>query len=343
MSARVRTRLLIFFLLAGLIGAAFFAHWWLIGRHYQSTDNAYIHAEIARVSSQLDAQGIEVLVDDNQLVDTGDVLVRLDPRDFEIALAHAKANLATRQAEHREAQSRLVQQDSLISSAQAEVEARQAEQRRVQLDIDRITPLRQSGFASEEQLSNFRAQLDVARAQVRRAVADVQTQTLSKDSLNADIARLEAMVAAAEADISRAELDLQRTEIRAPTAGRVGQRSVRVGHNAQRGGHLLALVPQQALWVQANFKETQIEGIRPGQEAVLSFDAFPDQEVPGRIDSLFPASGAQFSLLPPDNATGNFTKVVQRIPVKILIDDEHPLARNLRPGMSAEVKVSLRD
>ena len=320
MSARVRTRLLIFFLLAGLIGAAFFAHWWLIGRHYQSTDNAYIHAEIARVSSQLDAQVIEVLVDDNQLVDAGDVLVRLDPRDFEIALAHAKANLATRQAEHREAQSRLVQQDSLISSAQAEVEARQAEQR-----------------------SNFRAQLDVARAQVRRAVADVQTQTLSKDSLNADIAGLEAMVAAAEADISRAELDLQRTEIRAPTVGRVGQRSVRVGHNAQRGGHLLALGPQQALWVQANFKETQIEGIRPGQEAVLSFDAFPDQEVPGRIDSLFPASGAQFSLLPPDNATGNFTKVVQRIPVKILIDDAHPLARNLRPGMSAEVKVSLRD
>jgi len=334
---------LLFFLVAGLIGAAFFTHWWLIGRHYQSTDNAYIHAEIARVSSQLDAQVTEVLVDDNQLVDAGDLLVRLDPRDFEIALAHARANLATRQAEHREAQSRLVQQDSLIAAAQAEIEARQAEQRRIQLDIDRITPLRQSGFASEEQLSNFRAQLDVAKAQVRRATADARTQTLSKDSLNADIARLEAMVAAAEADITRAGLDLQRTEIRAPIAGRVGQRSVRVGLNAQRGAHLLALVPQQKLWVQANFKETQIEGIRSGQQAVLTFDAFPDQEVPGQIDSLFPASGAQFSLLPPDNATGNFTKVVQRIPLKILIDDDHPLTRNLRPGMSAEVKVSLRD
>ncbi|WP_373186405.1 efflux RND transporter periplasmic adaptor subunit [Halopseudomonas sp.] len=343
MSARVRTRLLLFFLAAGLIGAAFFANWWLVGRHYQSTDNAYIHAEIARVSSQLDAQVTEVLVDDNQLVAAGDPLVRLDPRDFEIALAHARANLATRRAEQREAQSRLAQQDSLIAAAQADVEARQAEQRRIQLDIDRITPLRQSGFASEEQLSNFRAQLDVARAQVRRAAADARTQTLAKDSLNADVARLEAMVAAAEADIRGAELDLQRTEILAPIAGRVGQRSVRVGLNAQRGAHLLALVPQQALWVQANFKETQIEGIRPGQEAVLTFDAFPGQEVPGRIDSLFPASGAQFSLLPPDNATGNFTKVVQRIPVKILIDDEHPLSSNLRPGMSAEVKVSLRE
>lgn len=342
MSARVRTRLLLFFLVAGLIGGAFFANWWLVGRHYQSTDNAYIHAEIARVSSQLDAQVTEVLVDDNQLVAAGDLLVRLDPRDFEIALAHARANLATRKAEQREAQSRLAQQDSLIASAQADVEARQAEQKRIQLDINRITPLQQSGFASEEQLSNFRAQLDVAKALVRRAAADARTQTLT-DSLNADVARLEAMVAAAEADIGGAELDLQRTEIRAPVAGRVGQRSVRTGLNAQRGAHLLALVPRQQLWVQANFKETQIEGIRSGQEAVLTFDAFPGQEVPGRIDSLFPASGAQFSLLPPDNATGNFTKVVQRIPVKILIDDDHPLSQNLRPGMSAAVKVSLRD
>lgn len=343
MSARVRTRLLLFFLAAGLIGAAFFANWWLIGRHYQSTDNAYIHAEIARVSSQLEAQVTEVLISDNQLVAAGDLLVRLDPRDFEIALTEARANLATRQAEQREAESRLAQQDSLIESAQAEIEARQAEQKRIQLDIDRITPLRQSGFASEEQLSNYRAQLDVAKAQVRRANADARTQALAKDSLRADIARLDAVVAAAEADVQGAELALQRTEIRAPIAGRVGQRSVRVGLNAQRGAHLLALVPQQALWVQANFKETQIEGIRPGQEAILTFDAFLGQEVPGQIDSLFPASGAQFSLLPPDNATGNFTKVVQRIPVKILIDDEHPLSSSLRPGMSAEVKVSLRE
>ncbi|MFT6430302.1 MAG: membrane fusion protein (multidrug efflux system) [Halopseudomonas sp.] len=343
MSARVRTRLLLFFLVAGLIGGVFFANWWFVGQYYQSTDNAYVHAEIARVSSQLDAQVVEVLVSDNQLVDVGDLLVRLDPRDFDIALAHSRASLATRQAEQLEAQSRLAQQDSLIDSAQADVEARQAEQKRIQLDIDRITPLLKSGFASEEQLSNFRAQLAVAKAQVRRAAADARTQVLVKDSLNADVGRLEAVVAAAQADIGRAELDLQRTEIRAPIAGRVGQRSVRTGLNAQRGAHLLALVPQQQLWVQANFKETQIEGIHPGQEAMLTFDAFPGQEVLGRIDSLFPASGAQFSLLPPDNATGNFTKVVQRIPVKILIDNDHPLSPDLRPGMSAEVKVSLRD
>lgn len=342
MSARVRTRLFIFFLLVALAGAGFFAHWWLVGRHYQHTDNAYVHAEIARVSSQLSAQVVEVLVDDNQLVSAGSPLVRLDPRDFEIALSHAQANLATRQAEQAEAESRLLQQDSLIAAAQADVEARQAEQRRIGLDIERITPLRRSGYASEEQVSNFRAQLDVARAQVRRAAADSKTQTLSKDVLRADIDRLSALVEAAQADIVRAKLDLQRTQIVAPVTGRVGQRSVRVGLNVQPGAHLLALVPQDRLWVQANFKETQLQGLREGLQATLVFDAFPGEEVPGVIDSLFPASGAQFSLLPPDNATGNFTKVVQRIPVKILIDDEHPLSPQLRPGMSVSVKVDLR-
>tara|TARA_R110002020_G_scaffold117466_3_gene268521 strand:- start:5300 stop:6331 length:1032 start_codon:yes stop_codon:yes gene_type:complete len=342
MSSQVRTRLFLFFLLVILAGAAFFTHWWFIGRHYQHTDNAYVHAEIARVSSQLSAQVTEVLVKDNQLVAAGDPLVRLDPRDFEIALSHARANLATRQAEKAEAESRFLQQDSLIAAAQADVEARQAEQRRIGLDIERITPLRKSGYASEEQVSNFRAQLDVAKAQVRRANADSRTQTLSKDTLRADIDRLSALVDAAQADIVRAELDLQRTSIVAPVAGRVGQRSVRIGLNVQPGAHLLALVPQQQLWVQANFKETQLQDLREGLKATLIFDAFPGEEIPGVIDSLFPASGAQFSLLPPDNATGNFTKVVQRIPVKILIDDQHPLSPQLRPGMSVSVKVDLR-
>lgn len=342
MSSRVRIRLFVFFLLVALAGAGLFAQWWLVGRFFQRTDNAYIHAEIARVSSQLSAQVSEVLVNDNQLVAAGDPLVRLDPRDFEIALSYARANLATRQAEKAEAEARLLQQDSLIAAAQAAVEARQAEQRRIGLDIKRITPLRQSGYASEEQVSNFRAQLDVAKAQVRRADADSKTQTLSKGSLRAVIDRLSAQVDAAQADIVRAELDLQRTNIVAPVAGRVGQRSVRVGLNVQPGAHLLALVPQQRLWVKANFKETQLQGLREGLKAILVFDAFPGEEVSGVIDSLFPASGAQFSLLPPDNATGNFTKVVQRIPVKILIDAEHPLSPQLRPGMSVSVKVDLR-
>ncbi|SDS02368.1 membrane fusion protein, multidrug efflux system [Halopseudomonas xinjiangensis] len=342
MSSRVRIRLSIFLLLVAIVGAAFFAHWWLIGRHFESTNNAYVQGEITRISSQLGAQVTDVLVTDNQLVAPGDLLVRLDSRDYDIALKRARANLATREAERVEAQSRLAQQDSLIEAALADVAARQAEQRRVEADIKRITPLRQSGYASEEQLSNFRAQLDVAKAQVRRAEADVETQRLTKDTLQADVNRFGALIDAAEAEIAQAELDLSRTEITAPAAGRIGQRSVRSGLNVQPGAHLMALVPQTEIWIQANFKETQIQRMHDDQPATLLFDAFPDEEVPGRIDSLFPASGAQFSLLPPENATGNFTKVVQRIPVKVMVDPEHPLAGKLRPGMSVTVKVDLR-
>ncbi|SDS00047.1 membrane fusion protein, multidrug efflux system [Halopseudomonas litoralis] len=343
MPSRVRNRLFIFFLLVAVAAAAFGANWWFISRHYEQTDNAYVHGDITRVSSQLAAQVVEVLVTDNQTAETGDLLVRLDDRDFTTALAQARANLATREAERLQARAQLVRQDSLIETARAAVEARKAEQRRIELDIKRILPLRQSGYASEEQVSNFRAQLDVAKAQVRGAEAELQTQVLTKDTLGADIERLAALVQAAESDVSKADLDISRTEIRAPVSGRIGQRSVRIGLNVQPGNHLLAIVPDKGLWVQANFKETQIRRMHKDQPATLVFDAFGDQDVPGRIDSLFPASGAQFSLLPPDNATGNFTKVVQRIPVKITIDGDHPLSRMVRPGMSVSVKVDLRD
>ncbi|GAA6130356.1 HlyD family secretion protein [Halopseudomonas sabulinigri] len=342
MSARVRVRLFAFLLLCALIGAAAAAHWWLVGRHYEETDNAYVQGDITLISSQLAAQVTEVLVDDNELVQAGDPLVRLDARDFDVALAHARANLATRRAEQQQARSKLTQQDSLILAAQASLLATQAEQRRIELDIKRIEPLQRSGYASEEQLSNFRAQLEVAKAQVKKADADVQTQKLSKDTLYADIERLAAQIQAAEADISQAELALERTVVRAPLAGRIGQRTARVGQNVQPGSHLMAVVPDSQLWIKANFKETQIQGMHDGQRAELVFDAFPDDVVPGQIQSLFPASGAQFSLLPPDNATGNFTKVVQRIPVKLVIDAEHPLSERIRPGMSVHVKVDLR-
>ena len=343
MPARVRQRLFLVLLLVAVVAAALFAHWWLVGRHYQSTDNAYVQGDITRISSQLAAQVTEVLVTANQSVPAGELLVRLDDRDFTTLLARARANLATRRAEHQQARAQLARQDSVIEAARAALQARQAEQRRIELDIQRILPLRQSGYASEEQLSNFRAQLDVAKAQVRGAQAELQSQILGKDTLSADIERLAALVQAAESDVAAAEIDLSRTEIRAPVAGRVGQRSVRPGQNVQPGAHLLSLVPDRDLWVQANFKETQIKRMHKGQRATLIFDAFDDQPVEGYIDSLFPASGAQFSLLPPDNATGNFTKVVQRIPIKVVLADEHPLAQLIRPGMSVSVKVDLRD
>ena len=174
-----------------------------------------------------------------------------------------------------------------------------------------------------------------------KAQADLQAQRIQIDSLTTDIQRLEALLASARTDLQQAEVNLSRTDIHAPVAGLVGNRAARSGQYVQVGSHLLALVPDNAIWVQANFKETQIGRMQPGQKAELVFDSFPDQPIEGRVDSLFAASGAQFSLLPPDNATGNFTKVVQRIPVKLTFAADNPLKGKIRPGMSVEVNVDI--
>jgi membrane fusion protein (multidrug efflux system) len=182
----------------------------------------------------------------------------------------------------------------------------------------------------------------VARSQLAKAQADLQAQRQQVASLEAELKRLDALILSARADLEQADLNLSRTQIHAPISGMVGQRSAREGQVVQSGAYLLSLVPDQDIWIQANFKETQIGRMRPGQTAELLFDSFPDTPIEGRIDSLFAASGAQFSLLPPDNATGNFTKVVQRIPVKLTLAADNPLRGLIRPGMSVEVTVDLR-
>lgn len=208
-------------------------------------------------------------------------------------------------------------------------------------DLCRAQALRKPGFISEERVTTLSADANVARSQMSKAQADLQAQRIQIDSLTTDIQRLEALLASARTDLQQAEVNLSRTDIHAPVAGLVGNRAARSGQYVQVGSHLLALVPDHAIWVQANFKETQFGRMQPGQKAELVFDSYPDQPIEGRVDSLFAASGAQFSLLPPDNATGNFTKVVQRIPVKLTFAADNPLAGKIRPGMSVEVVVDL--
>lgn len=341
MSRPLQRRLFIFALLLLLVGGAFFAHWYLIGRHYEHTDNAYVHGEITRVSSQLAARIDEVYVDDNQAVKAGDLLLRLEDQDFKLALARAEANLATHQAELAQARSQLARQDSLIAASEASVSASNATLERSQADLGRVQALRKPGYVSEERVASLTADARIARSQLARAEADLKAQRQQIEALNAEIARLEAQLVSARAEIEQAQLNLTRTEIHAPSAGVIGQRSARVGQYIQPGAHLLAIVPTEAIWVQANFKETQIGRMQPGQDAELIFDAFPDTPIAAQVDSLFAASGAQFSLLPPDNATGNFTKVVQRIPVKLTFAPDNPLAGRIRPGMSVEVKVAV--
>ncbi|MGI0760151.1 HlyD family secretion protein [Pseudomonas aeruginosa] len=343
MPAQLKRRLTVFLVAVGLIALAFFLHWWFIGRHVESTDNAYVQGEITRVASQLGARVEEVLVRDNQHVDKGQLLVRLEDADFKLAVERAQAALATREAELAQARSKLVQQGSLIAASAADVNASQATLGRAQIDLNRAEALRKPGYVSEERVTTLTADNHVARSQLAKARADLEAQRVQRDTLGAEIKRLEAQIASARTELAQAEINLSRTLIHSPISGLVGQRSARNGQYVQVGTHLLSLVPDEDIWVQANFKETQVGRMRDGQKARLTFDAFPDTPIDGRIDSLFAASGAQFSLLPPDNATGNFTKVVQRIPVKIVFEADNPLHGRIRPCMSVEAEVELRD
>jgi membrane fusion protein (multidrug efflux system) len=343
MPAPLQRRLLLFTALLGLLAAALFGHWLLVGRHLQSTDNAYVQGEITRVSSQLNARIERVLVRDNQHVEAGQLLAVLEDSDFRLARQRARAALANYQAQLDQARSKLAQQSSLIAASQAEVAASQATLERAQLDLGRAQALRKPGYVSEERVTTLAADQRVARSQRAKAAADLQAQRQQTAALEAEVKRLDALILAAGADLEQAELDLARTRIHAPIGGFVGQRAAREGQVVQSGSYLLSLVPDRDIWVQANFKETQIGRMRPGQRAELVFDSYPDTPIEGRIDSLFAASGAQFSLLPPDNATGNFTKVVQRIPIKLTFAADNPLQGLIRPGMSVEVHVDIRD
>ncbi|KFX70245.1 transporter [Pseudomonas taeanensis MS-3] len=341
MPAQLKRRLFVFLTVLGLIAATLFAHWLMVGRFLESTDNAYVQGEITRVSSQLSARVDKVLVQDNQHVEQGELLAVLEAADFQLARQRAQAILATREAELAQAKSKLHQQGSLIAASQADVSATQANLGRTQIDLSRAQTLRKPGYVSEERVTTLAADSRVARSQVTKAQADLQAQRQQVSTLEAEIKRLEAQISSARTDLAQADLNLARTEIHAPISGFIGQRAARTGQYVQSGAYLLSLVPDQDIWIQANFKETQIGRMQAGQKAELTFDSFPDTPIEAQVDSLFAASGAQFSLLPPDNATGNFTKVVQRIPVKLTFSADNPLKGQIRPGMSVEVKVDI--
>ncbi|WP_298190509.1 HlyD family secretion protein [uncultured Pseudomonas sp.] len=341
MPTQLKRRLFIFLTALGLIAAALLGHWLLVGRYLETTDNAYVQGEITRVSSQLGARIEQVLVQDNQHVEKGQLLLVLESADFELAKQRAEATLATREAELSQARSILEQQASLIAASQADVAASEATLGRTQVDLSRAQALRKPGFVSEERVTSLATDSRIARSHVSKAQADLQAQRQQINTLNAQIKRLQAQINSARSDLAQAELNLTRTQIHAPISGFVGQRAARNGHVVQPGAYLLSLVPDQDVWIQANFKETQIGRMLPGQSAELTFDSYPDTPIDAQVDSLFAASGAQFSLLPPDNATGNFTKVVQRIPVKLTFAADNPLKGLIRPGMSVEVKVDI--
>lgn len=331
-------------LLVVLIAAAVFAwRWWTVGRFFISTDNAYLRADISVLTPRVGGEIVTLKVRDNQTVAAGDLLLEIDRRDYAARVDSARAAVAEAQAALAGNGQQRGQQDAAIAEARAQVTAARASEVQTRGELDRARSLLKDGVATRQRLDNAEAAHLNAVASVARAAAGVQAAERALTTLtDSSRARLEAALAASEAQLKLAEIDLASTSIVAPVAGTVGDLAARLGERVQPGQRLLSLVPLDQLYVEANFKETQLNKMRIGQPVEIDIDAFPNAVLHGHVDSFSPASGAEWALLPAQNATGNFTKIVQRVPVRIALDDKTALAGRLRPGLSVEASVDTR-
>lgn len=326
-----------------LAGAAWFAwSWWTEGRFIESTDNAYVEADITTIAPRVEGYVAEVRVVDNQPVKAGDVLLRIDDRDYRAKVAQAEARLEAAKAKIANIDSRLTLEAALIRQAEAGVASAEAEVARARGDQTRYAALAGRDFASQQRLATAVADAGKADAALTRARAVLAAEREQVGVLETERAGAVASLSEADAALTLARNDLEKTVLLAPVDGVVGNQGARVGQYVRAGSQLMSVVPVQAAYVTANFKETQIEGLKVGQPVRLSIDAYSGLTVTGRIESLAPASGARFSLLPPENATGNFTKIVQRVPVRIAVPADSPLAGRLRPGLSVVAAVDTR-
>jgi membrane fusion protein (multidrug efflux system) len=329
--------------LLGVAALLWGVRFWAVGRFVESTDDAYVKADSTTVAPKVSGYIAQVLVDDNQPVKAGQVVARIDDRDLQTALREADANLTAATAVVANLTAQLTAQDYAIREAQADLQVARTAAALAERNDARRREMAKVGFGSDEQsdeaTTDFqRKTATVARAEASLASARQQVEVLQTQRQLAEAQRLRAV-----ANQYQAELNVNYATIRSAIDGTVGARTVRVGQFVQAGTQLMEIVPLRETYVVANFKETQLTRMRPGQAVHISIDAFPGKTLGAHVDSLAPASGLEFALLPPDNATGNFTKIVQRVPVKVVIDEPGELLGRLRPGMSVDVSVDTRD
>jgi membrane fusion protein (multidrug efflux system) len=305
--------------------------YWTVGRYLVSTDDAYVKADNTTIAPKVSGYLRDVLVGDNERVSAGQVLARIDDPDFKVALDQAKADVAAAAAALASKRAQLDVQQAVIEAAKATVEVDTAAETFAQQENKRYTDLATTGYGSVQNAQAAQSHNAGAQAAILRDTANLASALKQVELLKAEITQASAAAARASALQRQAELNLGYTTITAPIDGIVGNRTLRTGQFVQAGTQLMSLVPATGAYVVANFKETQLTAVRKGQPVDIAVDMFPGQKVHGHVDSLAPASGQEFALLPPDNATGNFTKVVQRIPVKIALDTT---SIELRPGMS---------
>jgi membrane fusion protein (multidrug efflux system) len=343
-----------------IIAAVAYTVWTLFFNHSVSTENAYVGAETASITSMVSGQVLDVMVSDTQQVKKGDLLVRVNERDAEIALAQAQAELMKAQRQYKQTQanssalnSQVFVSDDGIHSAEAQVAKAQAELNKAQDDLARRSQLSTSGAISKEELSTAQSAVNNAQAGLDLAKAGLAQAQSSQKAAQSTLAANEALIRGsnetstpdvliAQAHLKQAILDLERTEIKAPFDGVIARRNIQVGQRVAPGTVLMMLVPISKLYVDANFKESQLAKVKAGQKAVLTSDLYGDEvEFHGTVIGFSGGTGSAFALIPAQNATGNWIKVVQRLPVRIALDPKELAEHPLRVGLSMEAKINL--
>jgi len=335
---RFRSALLILLIAIPLIAGT--GYWLLDRQKYETTDDAYLQSNIVLISPRVQGYVTQVAVNDNQSVKQGDILVAIDDRDYQAKVSQAAANVSAEIAHIERLRAMKTSQQAHIETAGANIVAVQARREQIQKDLQRFNNLIERGSAARQSLDKAQSESKQAAAELRGSQAASSAEHSQLATLDIEITETEARLENAQAQLTLAKIDLEHTQVKAPVDGIIGNRGVQLGQLVRPGVALASLVQNSKIWVEANFKETQLQHMRLGQPVTVKVDAYPDLELTGKVDSFSPASGSEFSILPEENATGNFTKIVRRVPVKIAFDSVEDI-QLLRPGLSAEVKVKV--
>jgi membrane fusion protein (multidrug efflux system) len=342
---RSKAKPIIFTILAFAIALGLYEgyQYWTTGRFMVTTDDAYVQADITILAAKVSGYVASVEVQSNQAVKAGDIIARIDDGDYRLALRSAEGKLATQRSVIDRIGRQIEAARSQVTQAEAEVTAARAEAVRAAADFERQQQLSQSNFASRATYDTAKAARDKGEANVASAQAALAAAKSNVDVLSAQKVEAERTADELQTAVDKAARDLSFTEVRAPVSGVIGNKAVEVGTWVQPGNRLAALVPLNSVHVDANFKETQLADLQPGLKVHIEVDAYPDRDITGTVLSLAPASGSVFSLLPPENATGNFTKIVQRVPVRVAVTPDVAEEGILRPGLSVVVRVDTRE
>jgi membrane fusion protein (multidrug efflux system) len=319
------------------------SRWWTVGRFMESTDDAYVGGDVTEISPHVSGFVTKIFVTDNQFVHAGQELIRIDPSDFDAIQDHAAASVDQRRATLASLQAQTALQHSLIDQAQADLSSRRADAAFAAEDSTRYRALAATKAGSGRDADKAVTADRTARSAAAAATARLDAAHKQLAVLDAAVHEAQAALAQSEAELKTARLNLGYTLIRSPIDGYIGDRSAQVGAFVTAGTHLLSVVPAHGLWVDANFKEDQIARMRTGQTATVELDVMPGRRLHGHLLSLAPATGAVFSVIPAQNATGNFTKIVQRVPVRIVLDADDDSLGSIRPGLSTTVRIDTRD